>query len=42
MGDGPDISRYKEQAKAIELFGQTGTRTLDIADVCVLPSRYEP
>ena len=49
-GDGPDISRYKEQAKALNLEKRViflGWQTdrlglLNIADVCVLPSRYEP
>ena len=49
-GDGPDINRYKEQTKALNLEKRViflGWQTdrlglLNIADVCVLPSRYEP
>jgi hypothetical protein len=49
-GDGPEINTYKAQAKALNLehrvifAGWCNDRLglLDIADVCVLPSRYEP
>ena len=49
-GDGPDIDRYKAQVKALNLEERViflGWQTdrlglLNIADVCVLPSRYEP
>ena len=49
-GDGPDINRYKAQVKTLNLeervifLGWQSDRLglLNIADVCVLPSRYEP
>lgn len=49
-GDGPEINKYKEQVKALNLqnkvrfLGWHSDRLglLNIADVCVLPSRYEP
>jgi len=49
-GDGPEINTYKAQAKALNLehrvifAGWCTDRLglLGIADVCVLPSRYEP
>ena len=49
-GDGPEIDTYKAQAKALNLehrvifAGWCTDRLglLSIADVCVLPSRYEP
>jgi glycosyltransferase involved in cell wall biosynthesis len=49
-GDGPEISRYRAQANALNLdsrvlfLGWCKDRLglLNIADVCVLPSRYEP
>ena len=49
-GDGPEIDKYKAQAKSLQLddrvlfLGWQNDRLalLNIADVCVLPSRYEP
>ena len=49
-GDGPEIEKYKAQARALKIddrvmfLGWCTDRLglLNIADVCVLPSRYEP
>lgn len=49
-GDGPDLEKYRQQAETLGLAGRVcfaGWRDdrsalLDIADICVLPSRYEP
>ena len=49
-GDGPDLDTYKKQASALGLNDRVcfaGWRNdraalLDLADICVLPSRYEP
>jgi glycosyltransferase involved in cell wall biosynthesis len=49
-GDGPEIEKYKAQARALNLEGRVlflgwckdRLGLLSIADVCVLPSRYEP
>ena len=49
-GDGPDLEKYQKMATALDLDDRVrflGWRTdrsalLDAADVCVLPSRYEP
>jgi glycosyltransferase involved in cell wall biosynthesis len=49
-GDGPDLEKYQRQAKALGVADRVcfaGWRhdraaLLNIADICVLPSRYEP
>lgn len=49
-GDGPELDTYKKQASALKLNDRVcfaGWRNdraalLDLADICVLPSRYEP
>ncbi|MCE2517689.1 MAG: glycosyltransferase [Alphaproteobacteria bacterium] len=49
-GDGPDLEKYKAMAKELGVDDRTvfpgwcdnRSALLDIADVCVLPSRYEP
>lgn len=49
-GDGPDLEKYKAMAKSLGVEDRVcfpGWRTdraslLSIADICVLPSRYEP
>jgi len=49
-GDGPEITNYKAQAKSLNLenrvlflgWQKDRLALLNIADVCVLPSRYEP
>lgn len=49
-GDGPDLEKYKKMAQDMGVTGRVnflGWRTdraalLGVADVCVLPSRYEP
>jgi glycosyltransferase involved in cell wall biosynthesis len=49
-GDGPDLEKYRQQAETLGVTDRVcfaGWRDdraalLDIADICVLPSRYEP